>query len=182
MSCISPISFEQLVEYWTSELDAAAVAAIEDHVFACDTCAAQLERVQRLVAVFRDGLPPVISPEQLRELRQKGLALVENDFVAGHRTEVAFTQAADLLIHHLTGLPLADASRVSVTVRSESTGMVIHEEPFAPFDRERGEVLIACQRHFAAFPRDIVFDVRVHAASRSAPTIATYSIPHVFAG
>jgi hypothetical protein len=180
-ACATPIGFEQLVDYWTSELDAAAVDAIEDHVFGCARCAAELERVHGLVAVFRDHLPPVISNEQLEELRAKGHVIVETTFEPGVRRGVTFEREYDFMIHRLGGLALGDATRVSVTVRLESTGDVVHVEPFAPFDRERGEVLIACQKHFANFPHDVVFDVRVHAASApTMPKLATYSIPHVF--
>jgi hypothetical protein len=74
---------------------------------------------------------------------------------------------------------LADAERVEVVVRSEAHGVMVHEA-FAPFDRERGEVLIACQRHFASMPRDVAFDVRVHRAGGAEPEVTTYYIPHVF--
>lgn len=69
--------------------------------------------------------------------------------------------------------------RVGVTVRSPSAGEVMHEDPFAPFDRERGEVLIACQKHVAVFLRDVVIDVRIYRDARELQ-LATYSIPHVF--
>ena len=178
--CGSPIAFEQLVDYWTSELDAAAIDGIEEHVFACASCAAEMERVHGLVAVFREHLAPVISVEQLAELRGKGLSIVETTFEPGVRRGVTFERELDFMIHHLSGLSLGDATRVSVTVRSESSGAVLHEEHFAPFDREKGEVLIACQKHFAMLPADTVFDVRVHVPSTPMPKLSTYPIPHVF--
>jgi hypothetical protein len=180
VTCASPLAFEQLVDYWTNELDARAIDAIEEHVFGCASCAAEMERVHGLVAVFREHLAPVISVEQLAELRGKGLAIVETTFAPGVRQGVTFARSLDFMIHHLSGLSLADATRVSVTVRSEGSGAVLHEEHFAPFDRERGEVLIACQKHFAMLPNDVVFDVRVHTPERPMPQLATYPIPHVF--
>jgi hypothetical protein len=180
VSCKSPLTNEQLVAYWADDLDDAALESIEDHLFGCDTCLAGAERVAQIAQAFRTSLPPVISPEELDGLRAKGLAIVENLFEAGKRQAVAFEPGVDLLIHHLGGLDLAGAERVQVTVRNESGGPVIFEEMFAPFDRERGEVLIACQRHFAAYPPDVVFDVRVHRAA-AAPELATYIIPHSFA-
>lgn len=177
MSCASPIPFEQLVAYWTADSD--ATEQIEEHVFACATCASELERVQRLVAVFRDGLPPVISTEQLAALKAQGLTIVESSFEPNKRREITFASTTDMMIHHLTGLSLADATRVMVTVRSESAGDV-HEDPFAPFDRAKGEVLIACQKHFALFASDIVFDVRVYTEAEPSPAPTTYWIPHVF--
>lgn len=180
MSCRSPVTNEQLVAYWANDLDAATHDAIEDHLFACDACFASAERVAQLAQAFRGGVPPVISQTQVDALRAQGLAIVENTFEGGMRKSVAFEPGVDLLIHRLGGLELADAERVEVTVRNESGGPVIFEEMFAPFDRERGEVLIACQRHFAAYPPDVVFDVRVHRPA-SVPQLTTYFIPHVFA-
>jgi hypothetical protein len=175
---MSHLTAADLVEYWTADLDEHATAAIEDHVFGCEACTREMARIQRVVAVFRGAVPPVISVEQLAELRKAGLALEENAFMPGTRTPVTFRAGVDVMIHHLAGLSLRDAARVSVTVRSESKGIVMHEDPLAPFDRERGEVLIACQKHFAALPTDIVFDVRVY---RDADVeLATYSIPHQF--
>jgi hypothetical protein len=180
VSCKSPLTNEQLVAYWANDLDAEAAAAIEDHLFACDSCFASAERVAQIAQAFRGGLPPVISRTELEVLRAKGLAIVENSFVASQRQQVAFEPGVDLLIHRLGGLDLVDAERVEVTVRTESGSDVIFEEMFAPFDRERGEVLIACQRHFSSYPPDVVFDVRVHRAAQP-PVLATYIIPHVFA-
>jgi hypothetical protein len=173
MTHITP---EQLVEYWTTEVDD---AGIEEHLFECEACTLEMERIQRVVSVFRDSLPPVISPVQLAELRASGLQIEENAFSPGTRKEVRFGEQLDLLVHRLAGLSLHDAARVGVTVRSESTGMIVHEDPYAPFDREQGEVLIACQKHFAVFPRDIAVDVRVYRQA-SEPELVTYSIPHAF--
>lgn len=178
-ACASPLPVGQLVDYWTNELDAAALATVEEHLFGCASCTAAMERLQRVLGAFRTGLPPAITAAQLAELRTQGLAIEENTFVPGQRREIAFPAKLDLLIHHLGGLALHDAERVSLTVRTESGGVVIHEDPIAPFDRERGEILIACQKHFAAFPPDIVFDVRIHRRAQP-PQLATYVLPHVF--
>jgi hypothetical protein len=177
MSCLTN---EQLVAYWANDLDAAERDAVEEHLFACDSCLASAERVAQIAQAFRMSLPPVISVPELEVLRSKGLSIVENAFEAGKRQTVAFEPGVDLLIHHLGGLNLDGAERVQVTVRNESGGPVLFEEMFAPFDRERGEVLIACQRHFASYPPDVVFDVRVH-RSGAVPELATYIVPHLFA-
>ncbi|HEY5946926.1 MAG TPA: zf-HC2 domain-containing protein, partial [Kofleriaceae bacterium] len=153
MSCLAPLSNEQLVAYWANDLDAHELDAVEQHLFSCDSCLAAAERVASIAQAFRTSMPPVISHAELTALRAQGLSLGENMFEAGKRQSVSFEAGMDLLIHHLSGLDLATAERVEVRVRTESTGAVIFEDMFAPFDRERGEVLIACQKHFAVFPR-----------------------------
>lgn len=178
MSCASPIAHEQLVEYWTNDLPADEIERIEAHLFGCEACTRAAERMSQIVQAFRGSLPPVIGAEQLAALRATGLNVVENDFAPDVRTPVTFERDVDLLIHRLGGLALAQAARVDVIVRSE-TGGAIFEELDAACDRDRGEVLIACQRHFAAFPRDIAVDVRVHREG-APPTVTSYLIPHVF--
>jgi hypothetical protein len=180
VSCRAPLSNEQLVAYWANDLEPAAHDAVEEHLFACDGCLANAERVAQLARVFRSSLPPVVSRGDIDTLRAQGAAIRENVFEPSKRQTVTFEPGVDILIHRLTGLDLASAERVEVTVRNESGGPLIFEELFAPFDRERGEVLIACQRHFAAYPPDVVFDVRVHRPAREVE-LATYIIPHVFA-
>ncbi len=65
-------------------------------------------------------------------------------------------------------------------VSATRSGHTWFVDPFAPFDAERGEVLIACQRHFEALADpDVVFDVHVHRGD--ATTVTTFFIPHVFA-
>jgi hypothetical protein len=178
VSCNAPIGFEQLVAYWSNDLDAETQASVEEHLFACDTCFANAQRLEKVVQAFRLGPPPVISQAEVDALRAQGLNLVENSFAPGQGETVTFAHGIDLLIHRLGGLDLSRADRVEVVVRSLQHG-VIFEEPLAPFDRQRGEVLIACQRHFAAFPPDIVFDVRVHGPAAPAD-VATYVVPHIF--
>jgi hypothetical protein len=179
MSCTSPIPYDQLVDYWSADLGEGDCAAVESHLFGCESCTREAERASKIVQAIRTQIPPVISTSAVAALRDKGLVIVDNVFVPGVRTPVTFHAGVDLLVHHLAGLDLSAAERVEVNVRSES-GVEISEEPFAPFDRERGEVLIACQRHFAAFPSDIAIDVRVHRKS-GAPTVSTYLVPHVWA-
>jgi hypothetical protein len=47
----------------------------------------------------------------------------------------------------------------------------------APFDRARGEVLVACQQHYASYPPDTVAEVRVHDAE-GRERLDTYTILH----
>ena len=47
-----------------------------------------------------------------------------------------------------------------------------------PFDAERGEVLVACQSHFAdLFPPDIVFSVELVSADQQ-EEVARYTVLH----
>ena len=97
----------------------------------------------------------------------------------GERKEAIFPPDADLLIHRLGGLDLSRVTRVGLTVKVEETGETIFQTDDVPFDREAGDVLIACQRHFSAYPPNLVFEVRSHDTSYR-ETLAVYAVPHVF--
>lgn len=179
MSCTTPIAFDVLVDYWAGELADDEVDRIDAHVIGCASCAAESEAVERIVAAFHGRIPPVISAEQLAALHREGLVVVENPFAPGERKEVRFDPHVDVLVHRLGGLALADVTRVQVVVRCESNDALLLEDDFVPFDRTRGEVLIACQRHFAALPSDVVFEVLAH-DDAGRVTSARYAVPHVF--
>jgi hypothetical protein len=178
-ACAAPLAWERLVDYWAGDLGAAETESVDEHLFGCAACSAESARVARIVQALRTALPAVITAAQVAELRARGLVVEENRFAPGKRQEVRFAPEIDMLVHHLAGLDLARAERVQVTVRVESTGDILLEEHFAPFDRERGEILIACQRHFASLPPDVAFDVRAHEPSGPAP-LARFMVPHVF--
>jgi hypothetical protein len=94
---------------------------------------------------------------------------------------VRFPADVDVLLHRLGGLDLHRATRVRVRICSESSGVVMFAEEDAPFDRERGEVLIACQRHFAMLPPDVLFEVQPLLADGEHPLVR-YSVPHLLDG
>lgn len=181
MSCADPISFARLVDYWAGELDAAEVDRVDEHLLACASCSGESMSVSRLVGALRGSIPPIVSAEQARELAARGLVVVTNDFVPDERKEVLFERGVDVLLHRLGGLALGDVQRVGVVVRGGPALDVMMHDDFVPFDRERGEVLVACQRHFAGMPAEVVFEVQAHHASGDV-TRARFVVPHVFEG
>jgi hypothetical protein len=177
MKCVNPISWDELVAYWSRDLPPAAVDRIDEHLMGCESCSAESSRVFALVDAVREMIPLIVTRSDLERLGARGSRIEENLFVPGHKP-VVFPRDVDLLIHRLSGFDLSKATRVHVTVRSESTGEVLSEVPDAPFDVNEG-VLIACRRHFESLPRDTVFEVRAIDAS-GAEQSALYSIPHEF--
>ena len=179
-ACASPIGAERLVAYWANDCAPGEVTAIEDHVFACDECARESERVAHYARTLRNRIPPIVRREDVDAMRASGLVVRENLFEPSVRKDAVFHAGDDVLIHRLGGLDLAGADRVDVLVRSEHGGPIF-KDLFVPFDVTRGEILVACQRHFQALgPPEVAFDVEVHRAGAPVRK-ATYLIPHVFA-
>jgi anti-sigma factor RsiW len=180
MSCANPIAWETLVDYWAGELDEAATASLEEHLFGCAECTAASARVAAVTQAVGEALPLVVSRAHLERLRARDIRIVENSFVPGERREVEFSPETDLLIHRLGGLDLSGAERVEFRITAESTGALISSTDAAAFDPAEGAVLVACQRHYSAFPHDTVLAVSVHAPG-GPPRTATYTILHRFA-
>lgn len=179
--CREPVSWEALVDYWSRDLPAAEQEAIENHLFGCAACCAASAGVAAITEALRSEIPPLLTREALAVLRAGGLRIVENRMAPGERKQVPFPATADLLLHRLGGLDLSRASRVRFTLRVEGSDQPIVEIDDAPFDRESGAVLLACQHHFDVFPPDTVAEVRARDDS-GAETVAEYTILHQYAG
>jgi Putative zinc-finger len=179
-TCKAPIAWDDLVAYWAGDLAPEALDRLDEHLMGCGACTAASARVSTITETVRALIPPIVDHARIAALRARGLRIVDNRLLPNERRTVRYELDTDILLHRLGGLDLSGAERVSLKITSEGTGAVLLEEPSAPFDRESGEVLIACQRHFASFPPDILVEVRTYAVS-GAETVARYPIPHVFA-
>jgi hypothetical protein len=177
--CDTRLSFEELTAYWADDLTPSELERIEAHLFGCESCTREAARVSSVVAALGKLLPPIIDHAKLAELGTSSLSIEENPVRIGERRPVVFRQGLDILIHRLTGLDLTLAERVAVTVSVEETGDVLFAMDRVPFDRDSGEILVACQRHFAVFPPNVVFQVQTH--DRAGQTReARYAIPHLY--
>lgn len=178
-TCEAPLTFSELVTYWARDdelTNLAEVERIDEHVMGCPSCSAASEMVAKLALGVRDFVPTAVTRAHVGRLRSRGAQISEDVFLPSERKTAVFHAYNDLLIHRLTGIDLSKTDRVDVTVRIESTGVVIHSEDNVPFDTHEG-VLIACQRHFAAFPPDTVFEVRATESSGKVQE-ARYAILH----
>jgi len=52
-NCTAPLGFSALIEYWLDELDEAAEARIEEHLFGCEVCGAKLDEIVALAGGVR---------------------------------------------------------------------------------------------------------------------------------
>lgn len=177
-ACATPIPWDELVAYWAGELDEREVDRLDAHLIGCPTCSAESARVSAVTEALRAMTPPFIDHARLAALHAQGRAIRDNVIEPNERHTALFAAETDFLIHRLR-VDLSVATRVGVEITVEETGAVLLTEPSVPFDRDSGEVLIACQRHFASFPPNVVIEVHAHDAA-GAETITRYPIPHVF--
>jgi anti-sigma factor RsiW len=158
-----PVPFETLVALWTGDLGEPDSEQVEQHLFACDTCAAASEQLGKLVAGLRQLIPPVISHAHRDRLKSAGMRIRHTPVDAGVQAEAHFAADVDLLVHVLKG-DLGAAERVDVELVDPQGVPRVHLA-HVPFDAKAGEVLIACQRHYqhdGALTGDPVFRVNVY--------------------
>jgi hypothetical protein len=178
--CAAPVSWEQLVDYWAGELDGAVEASLEEHLFGCAACTATSASVAALTETLRAEIATLLTADAVARLHARGLRIAENPMLPAERKQVPFPADIDLLIHRLGGLDLSRATRVSFSMRIEESDQVVVEIDDAPFDRDAGAVLLACQHHFDVLPPNTVARVRTQ-DDRGTVTVAEYTILHLYA-
>jgi hypothetical protein len=156
-----PLSGELLADHFARALEREESDQIEAHVFECDDCARLYQAAGDVPAALHRLLGLVIGPERLAALLASGAGVRAVPILPGVPAVVEFTPGIDYLIFRLQG-DLAGASRVDVEASDAEIGPILSIEG-APWDPERGEVLVACQRHFMTGHARVVMQVRVYA-------------------
>lgn len=143
-------TLETCAAWSLDELSETDAEAFEAHFFGCTRCFTHAQRLQRLVVGLRSALPPFLTKE-----RQKNLAATRGSLPAVH---VAPGEQATIRLGGSTPVgiwvmhaALADVERVDFEARA-ADGSLLFAVSDVPFDRERGEVLLACQLHYRALP------------------------------
>jgi hypothetical protein len=172
--CEKPVSFETLIDYLRGEGEDHDV---EPHLFECRDCASAAERLAGIQWAIAGAVPPVLSTSRFTALEREGLVEHTNRMVPGQRAEVFFPSPGKLLVHRLSGMELGSAGRVDVAFRTLD-GDPLGRFERVPFDAEEGEVLVACQAHFAEiYPHDGVLAVEVVSEGK-AGEVARYTVLH----
>jgi anti-sigma factor RsiW len=178
--CASPVPAERLLEYLLGELRTDAEDQLEAHLFACAPCAAEAESLAGLAGAIHRAITPILTRSRLETLESAGLVERENVMRPGEVAQVLYPAPGKALVLRLGGAELAQARRLDVEMRTRA-GEAVGRLDDVPFDASRGEVLVACQRHFAErFPRDLVFVLEVVSADERRP-VAEYTVLHRFA-
>jgi hypothetical protein len=177
MTCAQPVPYETLVGWWAHDLADSEAARIEEHLFACDACAAASEAIGRLMGGLRDLVPPVISRAHRERLLGAGKRITFTPCEPNGAARAVFEKDVDLLVHELRG-DFRSADRVDLDV--VTGGQIVLSLEDVPFDRERGTVLIACQRHYRDMPGgDPTFRIHVVEKGERRPAV-DYLVYHVW--
>jgi hypothetical protein len=142
MSCAEPIAFDALVAYWAHE--DADDAGVEEHVFACDACAARLAAVARIaqgvarVSGRRGGVDMVVTGAIVDRLAREGLKLRSYRVAPGGTVACTVAPDDDLVVTTLD-VDLAGVESVDLVKRRD--GAVFSRMSDVPVDAARGEIV-----------------------------------------
>ena len=179
-SCRAPLSSEEILDYLSDALGESDEERVESHLFRCADCSSEAEWLAGLVASVAVAVPPVLAPSRLAALEREGRIGAINPMSPGQTAKVSYPESGRLLLHRLGGADLSGARRIDLDLSTSSGETFWHLED-VPFDPARGEVLVACQRHFAdLFPPDIVFRVEV-VSGDGHQEVARYTVHHQLA-
>jgi hypothetical protein len=120
MSCANPISAPTLADYWLAALSPAEEEAVEEHLFACDSCGARLREVMALAegirTLAREGsLRMVVTEAFLERAAEEGLRVRQYAPPAGGGVQCTVTAEDDLLVARLAA-DMSGAQRVDLCI------------------------------------------------------------------
>lgn len=175
------LALEDVARWVLGELDPTEAERFEEHTFDCDPCFDRASRLERLVVQLRTSLPPFLTSERRRQL--EGAARPELRAVHVRPGERAFLRldATNPVGIWILRAELDGVARVDCEAR-DAGGELVFALTDVPFDAQRGEVALACQRHYAAVPGVRALHVRLTAvADATRRAIAEYVLEHDFA-
>jgi hypothetical protein len=152
VKCHLSIGLDELARFWLGDLDEQAATTLEDHVFECTACHEVLHGLAAIgdgvrVAMTFDRLPPLPTPERLAELRAGGMRLIVVNLAPGDVVTRHMDRELDGIVYVLHA-PVSAVARIDLEICSPA-GERFMLVPSVPFDRTKGEVLLACGRHTA---------------------------------
>jgi hypothetical protein len=123
MNCLNPIDAAVLADYWLAALAEPEEEAVEQHLFSCDECGAQLREVIVLAEgvrrLAREGsLRMVVSEAFLKRAAEEGLRIRQYAPPAGGGVQCTVTAEDDFLVARLAA-KLTGAKRVDLCLCNE---------------------------------------------------------------
>jgi len=134
-----------LLAYWLGELDENAAALVEEHLFGCADCSAELEEILRIGDAVRGqlrngGVGTVVSAAFVRRLQADGLRIREYTLRPGESVHCTVAPEDDLVISYLHA-PLEGVRQLDL-VFADADGSSPHRSAHIPFDAAAGVVAV----------------------------------------
>jgi hypothetical protein len=172
-------TLETCAAWALDELSEPETEAFEAHFFGCARCFAHAQRLQQLTSEFRSAVPAFLTQKRHRQLAASRSSLPAVHVAPGEQATIRLGGDAPVGIWVMHA-PLANVERVDFEARAVD-GSLMFSVPDVPFDRERGEVLLACQIHYRALPMGPDLFAKLSARQGSETRVlGEYVLNHVF--
>jgi hypothetical protein len=145
MSCQSPLPFASLVDYWAGDLPEEEQARVEEHQFACATCAERLESIGELtrgiaaVAKRRGGFAFSLTASMVKKLEEHGLVMRYYRARPGDVVPCTVGPDDDLMVTWLDA-DFAGVERVDLALYNEAGQLQFRNED-VPVDHGTNQVI-----------------------------------------
>ncbi|MBX3604452.1 MAG: zf-HC2 domain-containing protein [Piscinibacter sp.] len=142
--CRAPLDAQTLLAYWLGELDEAATAAVDEHLFGCEACGAELDALVALGAGVRQAfgaglVAAVVGAGFVQRLAERGLQLRQYRVAPGTGVDCHVEPGDDLVVSRLDA-SLAGVRRLDMLLYPGDGTPVLRSEDI-PFDPDAGEVV-----------------------------------------
>jgi hypothetical protein len=123
LNCAEPLDAAVLADYWAAVLPVPDEERLEEHLLACDACAARLREVIALAdgigMLARSGsLRMIVNDAYLERAANDGIRIRAYDFLPGSRVACTVTPDDDLLIGRFSA-DVSGAQRVDLSLCDE---------------------------------------------------------------
>jgi hypothetical protein len=180
--CPSPIGFADIVDYWAGELSRAEEDRIEDHVFACESCAQELGAAEALAAgiaaVTSQGrLHTVVTDAILNRLAAGGLRIRMFTLEGEGIVPCAVWADDDLVVARIRA-DFAEADSVSIVTRRSSGDEISRVSDIAVRPGQREILNAFSAAHLRKLPQtrvSVTLTAQIGSVER---TLAEYTLEH----
>jgi hypothetical protein len=182
MSCLRPLGWDLLAEYWSAELDPTREPYVEDHLLGCGLCSARLEwlveTADGIRTLARSGeLRVVLSREFVARLEREGLRVRQYAVKGGSSVECTITSQDDLLVGRLAA-DLSAFTRVDA-VFCDASGTEWGRASDIPFRAALTEVVLNEPASRARkFGHDVMIVKLVGIGAKGDQTVGEYRFNH----
>jgi len=170
-------SLDWVAAWALGEVEEAEAGAFEEHYFGCERCADRARRLHETVELVGRGLPIALTRgRRSRAERDPHLFTVR---VAPGQRAVMRVGGESIFGIWVLSAPVAGARRIDVEAQT-SRGAPLFAIPDAPFDEERGEVVLLCSIHYRGLDAKEMH-ARVTVTDRAGrSSVAEYVLQHDF--
>lgn len=154
-NCTAPIGFSTLIEYWLDELDEAAKARIDEHLFGCQECGTKLDEIIALAggirAAFGQGaVRAFVSDAFVKRLAEQRVRVREYRVPRNGSVNCTVVPEDEVMIARLEA-PLGGVTRLDAHSYFGDAQPEVFRD--IPFDPASGEVVLTPKiAHLRAAP------------------------------